>query len=953
MPGGNKLRKAAGAAMRATECLRPAGGGAGASRCARSLARIALPVAVLFAPALADAAVTVSAKCVADRLMPLFAEHRFAELETEFKQMLAQATERGDVAMRICARHFLGGAQGRLEKHGEAIDSLRAALADANANLPADDTQILDTRELLASALSRGGDPAAGIREYTELIPIFERRYGPYASHTGALLRNLANAQAWVGNHPETVRLDRRVLDIKRRQNGGAAAKAYARMNYPDIALAQLHLAESLTHTAEGGAEALQLAEQAMPEVASMLGPDHPELLHARLVLAMAKAATGDVAGALALDRETFELARLKLGESHQVTRKAQNNLAVRLSATGKRQDALELERKNLDALVLSHGPGHMETIRAYGNLSTSLIAGKRFAEAVETAEAGLRGMLAVRRTLEFDARIVSAWQGEMRDMVGSYLLALAATRRYTDAFLAGEFFKTRLLADRLALDATEMRLPGEDRKRYRAALLDLAGVEQELAVRRSLKQTAGDLEARRLRAADRLQTAAEVRAAPDAAELIPSKRAAPPWADMVRELSAEKTAYVSFMRIHSRLVAMSFAADGQILFAPLAPVTQLRTLIAATRHLMQPKRLLASARLKVWKDGGGAIRLAERGGANEEEISSPQVLLDELGDLLFKHLDRVVGGRQNIVFSTDDALAHAPLAALTYKGKPLVQSFGVSVVPSLETLMRVRARANQRQGMAQFSLLAFGGARYQRIEQVSPALYIQHEKPSMELMDLKSIRQAVAGDPKRLPLALAGLAIGLPNLPGSEAEAEMVARRFGGMDTGALALTGNQATEANWNALAARNDLSRYRTIHLAAHGFLSDDDPALSAIVLGQVRREPGTDGYLTAAELTAVDLNSDLFVVSACNSGVSGVVEGEGVQGLAHALFEAGTRHALLTLWPIDDKSTVSFMDQFYARYLAGNSPTAALAAAQGWAIDQGWPARDWAGFVLHGN
>lgn len=891
--------------------------------------------------------------CISQPLMKLFVEHRFSELEIAFRKMLQEATARGDVATRICSRHFLGGVQGRLEKYEEALGNLRAALEDAKSNLPPDHAQILDGQEVIASVLGKSGDQAASIKAFKELLPIYERKYRPVSEKVANLLRNLATANAWVGNHDEVVRLDRQVLKIKRQLAQTSVGDFWKRNRIPEVAHAELHLAEALLSTPGGSIEAAKLAEMAIPEMVSILGANHPQTLNARLVVALAMARSGDLAESMNIVDEVVRNARAKLGQAHPVTRKAENDFALHLAAAGRSAEALELDRQRAASLAESQGAAHPETLLAYSNLSVKLVSAQRFDEAVAVAEKGLQGAMTVRRKLAFDSRLSVAWQGSMRRMIESYLYALMAKKRYVDAFLVMEFFKTRLLADRLTLDVDEFSLPVTERKRYRTLLQNLSRIEQELAVRRSLKQSVAELEVRRLHAAELATTAIEARRTSDSAEAMPNSRNIPSWANMATVLANENTAYVSFLRVHGRLYGMSFARDGQLLFASLGPVSRLRPLIKAVRHLMQPNSAAGSNPTKVWKTATGDLRIGSQNGGSDREIRAPDELLEEISKIVIGQLEPVIAGRTQIVFSTDDMLAHVPFAALPYRGKALIESFSLSMVPSLEVLQRVRGKAHLDRGTTPLPMLAIGGARYQRIERVAQSVYIQHESPSVELMDLKIIRQFVAGDPKRLPLALSSFAIGLPNLPGSEDEAKQIALAFGGEKRGARLLIGPAATEGQWNALAASGELARYRNIHIAAHGFLSDDDSALSAIVLGQAQREPGTDGYLTAAEISTIDLGSDLVVVSACNSGVSEFVEGEGTQGLAYALFEAGTRHAMLSLWPISDKATVAFMNSFYKAYSAGRTQTAALAAAQRWAIAQGWPARDWGAFVMHGN
>jgi CHAT domain-containing protein len=107
-------------------------------------------------------------------------------------------------------------------------------------------------------------------------------------------------------------------------------------------------------------------------------------------------------------------------------------------------------------------------------------------------------------------------------------------------------------------------------------------------------------------------------------------------------------------------------------------------------------------------------------------------------------------------------------------------------------------------------------------------------------------------------------------------------------------------------------------------------------SGIVLAganQPTTNPDDDGYLTALEVSRLQLNgTELFVVSACASGQGDVQTGEGVYGLSRAIAVAGARSSLLSLWKVDDAATADFMIRFYKRLKAGEGRSDALAAVQ---------------------
>jgi CHAT domain-containing protein len=72
---------------------------------------------------------------------------------------------------------------------------------------------------------------------------------------------------------------------------------------------------------------------------------------------------------------------------------------------------------------------------------------------------------------------------------------------------------------------------------------------------------------------------------------------------------------------------------------------------------------------------------------------------------------------------------------------------------------------------------------------------------------------------------------------------------------------------------------------------------------------------DGLLQSYEIASLDINTDLTVLSACNTGLGKLYSGEGMIGLNQAFFIAGSKSLCLTLWSISDASTSLFMNYFY--------------------------------------
>jgi len=207
--------------------------------------------------------------------------------------------------------------------------------------------------------------------------------------------------------------------------------------------------------------------------------------------------------------------------------------------------------------------------------------------------------------------------------------------------------------------------------------------------------------------------------------------------------------------------------------------------------------------------------------------------------------------------------------------------------------------------------------------------------------------------------------------LVGTEAEGREVQALLGSAEL----LTGAEATEE-----AVKQVQSPY-VLHLATHGFfLPDLSPAdapahrrvsgLVSIPLPARLENPllrsglvlaganlpfrgEEDGLLTALEVTAIDLEGTaLVVLSACETGVGEVANGDGVYGLRRAFVVAGAATQVVSLWRVPDTETAELIVSYYHRLAEGEGRSEALRNAQLEMRGKRAHPYFWAGFITLG-
>jgi CHAT domain-containing protein len=156
----------------------------------------------------------------------------------------------------------------------------------------------------------------------------------------------------------------------------------------------------------------------------------------------------------------------------------------------------------------------------------------------------------------------------------------------------------------------------------------------------------------------------------------------------------------------------------------------------------------------------------------------------------------------------------------------------------------------------------------------------------------------------------------------------------------------------------ATKPEMSRFRTIHFATHGFVNTQHEELSGIVLSLVTPDgQSVDGFLQTHDVFDMNLPADLVVLSGCKTGLGHESNSEGLVGITRGFMYAGTSRVLVSLWDVDDAATAALMAEFYRGLLGPQKlpPAVALQRAQLKLKSQPRWSHPyyWAGFVLQGD
>jgi CHAT domain-containing protein/Tfp pilus assembly protein PilF len=892
-------------------------------------------------------------------------EGRYAQSEPLLEQVLAVeekllGPDHRDVA-RVMAN--LGEVYNYEGKLSDSALLAEQALAIDEKVLGPDHTDLGIRLSNLAETYSDLGRYAEAEPLVKRAIRLEEKAMGPGSTGVAVYETNLASIYVEQGKYPEAEACMKRSVEIWEK----------AGPEHPELGTALNNLGH-VYNEQRRYAEAEPLLRRSLAVYEKALGAEHPYVSWPLNNLAGMYLAEEKYAEAEPMMKRSLAIDEKALGPVHPEVAVALGSLAMLYNDEGRYSEAEPLLRRALSIDEKNFGPGHPNVGTRLSNLATMYYAQGEEEVALPYFDRTLENLsrqfeyhfryMSEKDRLAFLSRVKSTFSlyysfcltyGEKRpELVGKmYDVALwqkgfvAASVAAMRAKIAASGDKESLaLLDKLSAKKTQL-----------AALLTQQPVNRE-----EWRKTVEQLEAESAGLEEEL-----VRRSGALAE--EKKLSGATWRD-VRDSLRDGEAAVEFLKFPFNDGKKWTKKYRYVALVVTAGSKEGPTLVSLDQGTAEEKGPLNDYRKRVGLERRTGLK--DRPGFYET---------------YWKPLETALSGKRRVYVSPDGILNQVALGVVTDEaGQLLLERYDLRIVSSTKDILR------EKQASAPRSAVLIGNPAF--------SLGIEREREMVKEVGGNGVRQ----DPELAKVAMVALELppivtntkrglargGCPGrsaeqvlcpLPGTQREIEAIQEtlRARGWD--------NESAYVGEKALKeVLLKVQHPRVLHIATHGYFDADakkgaiagedgtpaaagDPMLrSGLFLAGADRTlkgetipAGLDnGVLTAYEASTLDLQgTELVVLSACDTGLGEVQNGEGVFGLKRALEEAGAESVLMTMWAVPDKETQELMTGFYANWLSGMEKAEALRQAQlaeREIVIQRYGKDDpsyWGAFVLTGN
>ncbi len=843
-----------------------------------------------------------------------FIQGKFAEAEPLYKRALAirekaLGAEHPDVTVSLFNLANLYGHQG---KYAEAEPLFKRALAIREKSLGPDHPEVAASLNSLAILYISQGKYAEAEPLFKRALAIREKSLGPSHPGVASSLNNLGGFYNGQGRYAEAEPLYKRALAILEKALGP---------EHPVLAPSLFNLANLYQEQGKyAEAEPLHIMALAIREKA--LGPEHPELAQSLNGLGNLYSKLGKYAEAEPLHKRALAIWEKALGPEHPDVAVSLNDLAGLYSEQGKYAEAEPLFKRALAIDQKALGPQHASTAEVLESFSQHYRLLDKTNEALEKAQQAFEirkknfrdgsSVMAEKDALSYSQFMRNSGNNYFSCYFDAKALDTSTVRQAADVLLStkgqvsDEIFARRksLVAE---TDSTTLALaetwrftafqlsnfnnqgPGEESPEFFKGKLD------------SLSKLKNELEA------DLARKSASFRKSLDYQNVSTERVAA---------LLSERSVLVEYLKYDYRQLKPDSVIPRYLVLI-LDKKESPALLDLGKASIIEP--LVAKYRQHI-------TEVAEKGYISRSNTEEYKKAAGDLYNLIWKPVEKYVTGKGLVFIAPDGGLNLVSFAGLVdEKGSYLVEKYPLHYLSSGRDLIRL-----QDKGIPSERLLALGDPDYNASPSARLGRLAGKSRDSSFLSNAYASRNVRSGCERLRDTKV-------QRLPGTKKEVERIAQLW---KQKADVYFGAQASEESFKAHAAG-----HQVLHLATHGYflqgecepgsanrglgrqesyVGENPLLLSGLLLaganlhGQGADSAGAeDGILTAEEVATMNLEgTKLVVLSACETGLGEVKQGEGVYGLRRAFQMAGARTVISALWKVPDEITAETMGELYS-------------------------------------
>jgi CHAT domain-containing protein/Tfp pilus assembly protein PilF len=813
----------------------------------------------------------------------------YAKAEPLYRRALAiqekaYGLDHPDVAITLNNLAFLYEKKG---EYAKAEPLYRRALAIRQKTLNPAHTAVSVSLNNLAFLYEKKGDYAKAEPLYQQALAIDEKAYGSNHPETATVLHNLARLYDTKGDYTKAESLNQRVLAIREKALGA---------EHPDVAISLNNLA--LVYAAKGDyAKAEPLYRRALAIDEKALGTEHPNLATVISNLAWLYYEKGEYAKAEPLCRRALAIREKALGAEHPDVASSLSALSTFFDRLGNTSEAFALRTrsnkindKNITQNLITGSERQKFHYFATFSVATDRTVSLH-TQSLPNDPAALR--------LAFTT--ILRRKGITLDAVSDSMSAIRRRANPQDRELLA-----RLVTAHSRLATMTFRELSDGDARRKAA--DIQSIGKEIQkIEEEIEEIEGALSLR----------SAEFRAQTQAVTLEALQAEIPAGAALVEWIFYAPYDARANKWLARRYIAYILRDKGEPMWVDLGEAKIINELVKRFRRALANP----SSDDKSFSDRG----IKEVPVAGTEERAGFRQIARELDEKVLAPIRKLVGNVNQLLLSPDGNLNVIPFAALIdEQNQFLIERYSITYVSTGRDLLRLKEK-----GQSTEDEVLLADPNYDNPVNTNRVKSPQGRRSA----DFKNRR--------------------FTPLPGVQREVASLKTIL----VNAKVLVKERATET------ALKRLSKPKILHIATHGFFLEDavikvtgdtsvawkenrdapkeelrveNPLLRsglALAGANSRKSRDEDGVLTALEVSGLDLwGTKLVVLSACETGLGDVRNGEGVYGLRRALILAGSETQVMSLWQVNDQSTMELMIGYYKGLRAGQGRAEALRQAQ---------------------